>query len=80
VRGNRGIRATKASLGLSFDMPRILTTCPTTGEPVPTGYRAADLDLTELDGPWSFRCTVCREVHAWTPAEATVEAVTEYVA
>ncbi|HEV2530301.1 hypothetical protein [Phenylobacterium sp.] len=56
-------------------MPRILTTCPTTGQEVPTGYRSADVDLETESGSWSFRCTVCEQVHAWTASEASVEAV-----
>ena len=61
-------------------MPRILAPCPTTGQSVPTGYRSADLDLEAPDGAWSFRCTACQQVHAWTAQDATVETTPQYVA
>ena len=54
-------------------MARILTICPTTGQAVPTGYRSADVDLWTDPGSWSFRCSVCAQVHAWTASEASVE-------
>ncbi|MET0275130.1 MAG: hypothetical protein ABW360_19240 [Phenylobacterium sp.] len=54
-------------------MPRILTTCQSTGEPVVTGYRTTDFDLSELAQPMSFRCNRCNQVHAWTKETAWVE-------
>jgi hypothetical protein len=61
-------------------MPRIVTTCPTTGQTVPTGYRSADLDLEELVGPMSFRCTACEKVHAWTAMDVSIEGTPSFVA
>ena len=55
-------------------MPRILTTCPTTGALAPTGHRTGDLDLALLSEPRSFRCPLCEKVHDWTAREAVVEA------
>lgn len=60
-------------------MPRIVTTCPTTGQTVPTGYRSTDLDLEQLAGPMSFRCTACEKVHAWMATDASVEATSGFV-
>lgn len=54
-------------------MPRIITSCPTTGEDVPTGHRTQDIDLSVLAEPRSFRCPVCHEVHAWTGESARIE-------
>jgi hypothetical protein len=61
-------------------MSRILTTCPTTGESVPTGYRSADIDLADAKGAWSFRCSVCQQVHAWTASEARTEDTERFAA
>jgi len=61
-------------------MPRILTTCPNTGQTVPTGYRSTDLELDKLATPMSFRCSVCEKVHAWTAKDVTVEAVSRFAA
>jgi hypothetical protein len=61
-------------------MARILTICPTTGQEVPTGYRSADIDLETNEGSWSFRCSVCEQVHAWTASEAIVAAAPTLVA
>lgn len=60
-------------------MPRIVTTCPTTGQTVPTGYRSADLDLEQLTGPMSFRCAACEKVHVWTATEVSIEATSRFV-
>lgn len=54
-------------------MARILTNCPDTGEVVPTGHRTADIDLSALSEPRSFRCPVCQKVHSWTRETAIVE-------
>jgi hypothetical protein len=56
-------------------MPRILTTCPTTGEIVPTGHRSAELDLSAMIGTRAFRCPVCQQVHAWEAHAAYAEAI-----
>ena len=56
-------------------MPRIITTCPTTGQLVPTGYRSTDLDLAQPSGVKSFRCSSCGKVHEWSARDASVEAV-----
>lgn len=58
-------------------MARILTTCPNTGEAVPTGHRTADIDLSALSEPRSFRCPRCQKVHSWTSETATVEPIAE---
>jgi hypothetical protein len=54
-------------------MPRIITTCPSTGQDVPTGHRTQDFELAAIVEPRSFRCPVCHEVHAWSGANARVE-------
>ena len=54
-------------------MPRIITSCPTTGASVPTGHRTQDFELTAIVEPRSFRCPVCHEVHAWRGRDAWVE-------
>jgi hypothetical protein len=54
-------------------MARILTNCPDTGEVVPTGHRTADIDLTTMSEPRSFRCPVCQQVHSWTRETAVIE-------
>lgn len=73
-------KATKAEVGASRCMPRIVTTCPTTGQTVPTGYRSADLDLEQLAGPMSFRCTACEKVHAWTAMDVSIEETSGFIA
>jgi hypothetical protein len=55
-------------------MPRILTTCESTGQPVVTGHRTTDFDLTKLAHALSFRCNRCNQVHAWTRETAWIEA------
>lgn len=54
-------------------MARILTTCPTSGEMVPTGHRTSELDVAEMSAPRSFRCSTCQQVHTWTAGEAIIE-------
>lgn len=54
-------------------MPRIMTTCPTTGAIVPTGHRSPEIKLEEGEASRSFRCPVCSEVHSWQPKDAKVE-------
>jgi hypothetical protein len=54
-------------------MPRIIMTCPTTGEDVPTGHRTQDFELAAVVEPRSFRCPVCHAVHSWRGADARVE-------
>ena len=54
-------------------MPRIIVSCPTTGEDVPTGHRTQDFALSAVVEPRSFRCPVCHQVHSWSGAEARVE-------
>ncbi len=43
-------------------MPRIIISCPTSGEDVPTGYRGQDAELVDIVEPRSFRCPVCNQV------------------
>ncbi|MFL5297839.1 MAG: hypothetical protein ACJ798_15800 [Phenylobacterium sp.] len=54
-------------------MPRIIISCPTTGEDVPTGHRTQDFELCDVVEPRSFRCPVCQEVHRWLGCDAKVE-------
>jgi len=54
-------------------MPRIIISCPATGEDVPTGHRTQDFDLAAIVEPRSFRCPVCHEVHSWRGADARIE-------
>ena len=54
-------------------MPRIIISCPTTGEAVPTGHRTQDVDLSAMVEPRSFRCPVCQKVHSWRGEDARVE-------
>ena len=54
-------------------MPRIITSCPATGEDVPTGHRTQDIDLMAMTETRSSRCPVCHEVHAWSGETARVE-------
>jgi hypothetical protein len=58
-------------------MARILTNCPDTNEIVPTGHRTADIDLSSLTEPRSFRCPVCQKVHSWTSDTAVIEEMPE---
>lgn len=61
-------------------MPRILTTCPESGQTVPTGHRTTDFDLSDMALPRAFRCPVCQKVHAWSRDNATVEDVSALAA
>ena len=54
-------------------MPRIIISCPTTGEDVPTGHRTQDFELAAVTEPRSFRCPVCHQVHAWCGDDARIE-------
>ncbi len=54
-------------------MPRIIISCPTTGENVPTGHRSKDFNLEDIVEPRSFRCPVCHEIHTWRGHEARIE-------
>ncbi len=54
-------------------MPRIIISCPVTGQDVPTGHRTQDIDLSSMTEARSFRCPVCHEVHAWQGREARIE-------
>jgi hypothetical protein len=54
-------------------MARILTTCPTSGETVPTGHRTGDFDLSTMTGTRAFRCPSCEKVHAWSADAARAE-------
>jgi hypothetical protein len=61
-------------------MPRILTTCPESGQTVPTGHRTTDFELSDMTLPRAFRCPVCHQVHAWSRDNATVEDISALVA
>ena len=54
-------------------MPRIIISCPTSGQDVPTGHRSQDFELQAMVETRSFRCPVCHQVHAWSGADARVE-------
>lgn len=54
-------------------MPRIIITCPTSGETVPTGHRTQGIDPTTMIETRSFRCPVCQQVHTWRGTDARVE-------
>jgi hypothetical protein len=54
-------------------MPRIIISCPTTGQNVPTGHRTQDFALCDVTEPRSFRCPVCHQVHRWLGCDARVE-------
>ena len=55
-------------------MPRIIISCPVSGEDVPTGHRTQDFELSAMVDPRSFRCPVCHEIHVWRRGDARVEA------
>jgi hypothetical protein len=40
--------------------------CETKGAGVPTGHRMRASEFAVLNGPRSFRCTGCGEIHTWT--------------
>lgn len=54
-------------------MARILTTCPTTGQAVPTGHRTTDFELSEQEATRAFRCPSCQQVHSWNRDTAVAE-------
>lgn len=54
-------------------MPRILTTCPTTGTLVPTGQRTPGFDLATMGEGHAFRCPACEQPHHWRAEDAVVE-------
>ena len=54
-------------------MARILTTCPTNGQAVPTGHRTTDFELSEQEASRSFRCPSCQQVHSWNRDTAVAE-------
>ena len=54
-------------------MPRIIISCPATGQDVPTGHRTQDFELAAIVEPRSFRCPVCHAVHTWRGCDARVE-------
>lgn len=54
-------------------MPRIIISCPSTGEDVPTGHRTQDFDPTTMIETRSFRCPVCQQAHVWRGADARIE-------
>ena len=53
-------------------MPRLMTTCSTTGAEVATGYRTQDFDISQMTEPRAFRCP-CGVIHSWGPENAYVE-------
>jgi len=54
-------------------MPRIMITCPSTGESVPTGHRTPEVKLDNPTASRAFRCPVCAQVHRWEEGEARIE-------
>lgn len=61
-------------------MPRIIISCPSTGQDVPTGHRTQDIDLAAMTDERSFRCPVCHQVHAWRGADAKAELAPRHAA
>lgn len=54
-------------------MPRILISCPNTGEEVPTGHRTPSLHLSEIVEKRAFRCAACGKIHDWVGRDAWEE-------
>jgi len=54
-------------------MPRVLTTCPVTGEIVPTILRMQRPAFEQLKGAHGFRCSRCNEIHHWEREAAWLE-------
>ena len=48
----------------------VMFTCPVREEPVPTGHRMRPTEFAALNGPRSFRCTGCGQIHTWTTETA----------
>jgi hypothetical protein len=46
-------------------MARLMTTCPMTGDEVPTGLWTRDLMRSPGEGVHFFRCNSCNRVHEW---------------
>ncbi len=55
-------------------MPRVMITCPTTGQPAPTQLMmdAVTFRLISLDG-FTVVCRACGEEHAWASEDAWME-------
>ncbi len=54
---------------------RVLIRCPETGGSVETVLRLRPSSFEGLKGQYSFRCPQCGKVHAWTKADAWLEAM-----
>jgi hypothetical protein len=56
-------------------MPRVMTTCPVTGETVPVGLEVESREEFEIGGfaSMAFHCPACERMHTWTVEEATLE-------
>jgi hypothetical protein len=52
---------------------RVLINCPQTGRPVGAVLRLRPAAFEGLQGAYSFRCTLCGEIHSWTKADAWLE-------
>ena len=55
----------------------VLFTCPTKGAPVLTGHRMRPTEFSAINGPRSFRCGACGEIHTWTTATAWLQGHTQ---
>jgi hypothetical protein len=57
-------------------MPRIMTTCPTTGLPAPTNLTmdASTFRIIRLEGQ-AFECRLCKQRHVWRQDDAWVDGV-----
>jgi hypothetical protein len=58
-------------------MPRIMTICPTTGQPAPTNLTmdASTFRIIRLEGQ-AFDCPFCKQRHVWQQHEAWVDGTT----
>jgi hypothetical protein len=54
-------------------MPRIMISCPTRQEAVPTGLTTDIIKLNTLDIPLTMRCPACDRIHRWKQKNAWIE-------
>ena len=47
--------------------------CDAGGGPVATGHRMRPGEFAAVDGPRSFRCPACAQVHSWTTDTAWLQ-------
>lgn len=51
-------------------MARVITNCPTTGAPVPTGHVMNENQFEATTARLAFRCSDCGEIHHFQRGEA----------